>query len=91
MRWLLAAHEEASFTEAGVAYTVELSPGLGRNVYLHLGCRVASRLTAVVYWDGVRLGRSDEVVVPMGRGTGAIVFQPASRLDVLGLRVTYAI
>jgi hypothetical protein len=89
LRWLLAARERTTIPEGGVVHHLTLSPGLGRNPYLHLGCRVAPRVTALAYWDGMRLGRSGEVVLRGGGPTQTIVFQPATDVDVLGVRITY--
>jgi hypothetical protein len=89
LRWLLATSEHATLSEAGVVYHLALSPGLGWNPYLHLGGRIAPRVTALAYWDGMRLDRSNEIVLRTGGRTQTIVFQPATDVDVLGVRVAY--
>jgi hypothetical protein len=89
LRWMLAASERATFTEAGVTYRVALSPGLGWNPYLRLGHRLTPRVTALAYWDGMRLGRSPEVALSLGGTTQARVYQPESDVNVLGVRVRY--
>jgi hypothetical protein len=89
VRWLLATREHTNIPEGGVVHHLTLAPGLGRNPYLYLGCRVAPRVTALTYWDGMRLGRSSDVVLAGGGPTQTIVFQPATDVDVLGVRVAY--
>jgi hypothetical protein len=89
MRFLLATAEDATITSAGVAYDLSLSPGLGANPFLHAGCRVAPRVTVVGYWDGMRLGRSNQVVLLKRRQPQAVVFQPPTDMDVVGLGVVY--
>lgn len=89
VRWLLATSEHATISEAGVDYHLELSPGRGWNPYLHLGYRIAPRVTALAYWDGMRLSRSNQIVLRTGRQSQTIVFQPATDVDVLGVRFAY--
>jgi hypothetical protein len=89
VRWLLATREHTSIPEGGVVHHLTLAPGLGRNPYLYLGCRVTPRVTALAYWDGMRLGRSGEIVLSGGGPTQTIVYQPATDVNVLGVRAVY--
>lgn len=89
LRWLLATSEHATVSEAGVVYHLALSPGLGSNPYLHLGGRITPRITALLYWDGMSLGGSNEIVLHTGGRTQTVVFQPPTDVDVLGVRVAY--
>jgi hypothetical protein len=89
LRCVMATREHTTIPVAGVVHHLTLSPGLGLNPYLHVGCRVAPRVTALAYWDGMRLGRSSEIVLRGGGPTQTIVFQPATDMDVIGVRVAY--
>ena len=64
-------------------------PGLGSNPFLELGYQVAPRLTLIGYWDGMRLGQTDPVVLRKNGRPQATVFQPATDIDVVGVRLAY--
>jgi hypothetical protein len=89
IRVLLATQEDATIVDSGVRYALSLSPGLGANPYLDAGYRVADRVTLVGYWDGMDFGRSNQVVLLKRGRPQAIVSQPETDLEVIGLRVEY--
>ena len=89
IRFLLATAEHAKVTDAGLSYRLILSPGLGSNPFLELGYQVAPRLTLIGYWDGMRLGQTDPVVLRKNGRPQATVFQPATDIDVVGVRLAY--
>jgi hypothetical protein len=89
VRFLLATAEHAMVTDAGLSYRLILSPGLGANPFLELGYQVTPRVTATGYWDGMRLGRTDPVVLRKNGRPQATVFQPATDIDVVGVRIAY--
>jgi hypothetical protein len=89
MRLLLATTEDASITDAGVTYDLSLSPGLGTNPFLHVGLRASPRVTLLAFWDGMRLGRSNRIVLLKRGEPQAIVSQPPTDMDVIGVRAVY--
>lgn len=89
LRWLLLTAEKSTIKEGGFTYRLLLSPGLGVNPFLHVGYRVAPRITVIATMDGMRLGQSDPLAVRRNGQPQAVVFQPASDLDVLGARIVY--
>lgn len=89
VRFLLATAEHAKVTDAGLSYRLILSPGLGVNPFLDVGYQVAPRVTLIAYWDGMRLGQTDPVVLRKNGRPQVTVFQPATDVDVVGVRLAY--
>jgi hypothetical protein len=89
MRFLLATSEEATLESGGVRYDLSLSPGLGINPYATVAYRVAPRVTLQAYWDGMALGRSNDVELRRRSQPRLVVSQPATDIRTLGLRVGY--
>ena len=89
MRFLLATDEAATITENRVTYDLSLSPGRGSNPYAHAGYRVASHVTLTGYWDGMQLGRSNQIVLLKRGRPQAIVSQPSTDVAVFGAGVSY--
>ena len=86
VRILLWTDEDAAIADPSGAYQVSLKPGLGSSPFLMLGARVGPRFALTAYWDGMRLGRSPDVVVNRRRGTG---YQPQTDMSTIGLRLEY--
>jgi hypothetical protein len=89
MRFLLATAEEATVEDGGFLYKLDLTPGTGSNPYLHAGYRVAPRVTLLAYWDGMTMGRSNELTLVKRGRPQATVSQPPTDVDYVGLRVSY--
>ena len=89
MRCLVATSESATVEDAGFRYDLSLTPGLGASPFAHAGYRVAPRVTLLAYWDGMRLGRSNRVVLIRRRRPVATVSQPSSAVNTFGLGVSY--
>ena len=87
VRWMLATSEHATISEGGVTYRLILSPGVGASPMLHVGYRVAQRVTVLAYWDGKRLARSQPLALLKRGRPQAIVFQPATAVNVVSVRV----
>ena len=90
MRFMLAAGEDATIEEAGVTYALGLKPGLGSNPFAHAGWRVVPHVTVLTYWDGMSLGRSNEIVLLKRGKPRAVVSQPDTDVTRVGVRVLYA-
>ena len=89
MRFLLATGEDATIEEAGITYALGLEPGRDSNPFLHAGYRVMPHVTLLGTWDGMRFGRSNEVVLFKRGKPRAVVSQPPSDATRLGVRVVY--
>jgi hypothetical protein len=87
LRTILDTSEDASIAEGGVTYGLRFSPGTGSNVYGRLGWRLRPHVTAEAYVDAMRLGRSNTIQLRKRSRPVATVFQPASDLDVTGVRL----
>ena len=86
VRVLLASREDASFPDAAGTRHVTLKPGLGTNPFLHAGYRFWPQVTLLAYWDGMRIGRSDEIVLGQSQ---TVLYQPQTEMDVVGVGVVY--
>jgi hypothetical protein len=89
MRFLLATDETATIEEGGFRYDLELTPGLGSNGYAHAGVHVTAHVTALAYWDGMEMGRSNTVTLLKRGRPQATVSQPPTSVDTFGLRLSY--
>jgi hypothetical protein len=89
MRLLVSTDEDATITDAGVTYALSLSPGLGANPFVHGGYRITPDVQVFAYWDGMQLGRSNQIVLIRRGRPQAIIDQPATDMDVVGVRVVY--
>jgi hypothetical protein len=59
------------------------------SLYGELGYRFAPHWSLAGYYEGYRLGASEDVLVTDGSSDFAF-FQPASRVDSFGLRLRYS-
>jgi hypothetical protein len=89
MRFLLATSEKAMLESGGVRHDLSLSPGRGANPYANAAYRLSPRVTLQAYWDGMALGRSNNVVLSRRGQPRLVVSQPATDIRTLGLRVGY--
>ena len=68
--------------------TPTLKPGRDVNLYGNIGYRFDEKLSVTVYYDGFEFKQSR--LEPVTRGASAgFVFQPASGMSVIGLKVEY--
>lgn len=83
--------EDAHFPELGFDPNPHLKPKGRGSFYAELGYRFSPRWSLAGYYDSYRFGESDDVTV-RERGTGALssFFQPASSVDIVGLRLRYS-
>ncbi len=89
MRFLLATGEDATIEDAGVTYQLGLEPGRGSNPYVHAGTRILPHVTLLGFWDGMSLGRSNQITLLKRGRPVAYVRQPESDLSRVGVRVVY--
>jgi hypothetical protein len=89
IRFLVATGEDASITDSGIKYALALKPGLGSNPYLTAGYRVVPHVTVLGYWDGMSLGRSNQIALLKRGKPKAFVSQPDTDVTKLGVRVAY--
>ena len=90
MRFLVATHEGATIDEAGVTYQLSLTPGLGANPFAHAGYRLVSHVLVLGDWDGMSLGRSNQIALLKRGRPRAFVSQPDTDVTRLGVRIAYA-
>ena len=81
--------EYAHLRDNGFDQNPILHPGRGASVYGQLGYRFSSRWSLAGYYDGYRFGRSRAEPATLG-GASFTVFQPKSRMEVLGLRLAFS-
>lgn len=79
--------ENAHLTLLGFDQNPRLEPHGRTSGFAQAGYRFAPRWSVVGYLDGFHFDASPPVAVTSGGGTPRIVFQPASDLRLLGLRV----
>jgi hypothetical protein len=89
VRFMLTAEEQTRVEYSGSTFDVELEPEVGSNPYLHAGYRVAPHLTLLGYWDSMHLGRSSTVTLITPQRTTIYVWQPASDMWRMGVRIVY--
>jgi hypothetical protein len=80
--------EDAHMTDIGFDRNPVLKPGHSASLYGNLSYRLNEKLRLTAYYDGYefRQSRSEAVNGPLGPGT---VFQPASTMSVIGLKLEY--
>jgi hypothetical protein len=84
----LSTHENAHLTVLGFEQNPPLEPGSSSTPYFELGYSFARRWSLVGSIDGFDFGRSNQVIVTQGN-TRSISFQPASTMQLVGLRLEY--
>jgi hypothetical protein len=81
--------EDGHFPDIGFAPNPHLTPKGEVSLYGELGYRFAPHWSLAGYYEGYRLGASEDVLVTDGSSDFAF-FQPASRVDSFGLRLRYS-
>lgn len=87
VEWAFATTEHATIVESDATYRLILSPGSGAHAMLHTGYRVSPHVTVLGYWDGKRLAQSPPLVFNKRNRSQVIILQPATDVNLLGLRV----
>lgn len=82
-------HEDAHLTDVGFDSNPILKPGRGASIYGNLSFRLNQKFRMTAYYDGYefRQSQAESVSHPIS-GPGA-VFQPASTMSVIGLKLEY--
>jgi hypothetical protein len=86
------AREDAHLRDIGFDQNPILRPGKDPSLYGQVGYRFNTQWSLLGYYDSYRFGRSSAVTVTASRsfpGTTFSVFQPQSRIDLLGLRLQF--
>jgi hypothetical protein len=86
------AREDAHLRDAGFDQNPILRPGKDPSFYGQVGYRFSRRWSLLGYYDSYRFGRSNAVTATANRsfpGATFSVFQPQSRMDLLGLRLQF--
>jgi hypothetical protein len=83
--------ENAHLDQSGFDHNERLHPVGQLSVYAQVGYRFTQSWSLIGYYDGYRFGESNRVPVtsPAFPGTQFVVFQPASSVDSLGLKLQY--
>ena len=80
--------ENANLTSIGFNENPRLRPGKDFSFYGTVGYRMSPAWDVVMYYDSYRFKQSNSVAVTSG-GAGFIVFQPESKMDVLGVKLQH--
>ena len=81
--------ENAHLDEVGFDQNPRLTPKGQASLYGQVGYRFTPQWSLIGYYDSYRFGESDAVLASSGVPT-FLVFQPASRVDTLGIRLRYS-
>ena len=68
----------------------KLSLGKQVSMYSEVGYRLTQRLDLIAYYDGWYFRQSDPAYVTLRGAAARTVFQPNSRMDVLGIKLQYS-
>jgi len=84
--------ENAHLDEIGFDQNPRLEPTGEASPYAQLGYRFSPQWSLIGYYESYRFGESNTVQTtnPAFPGTTFLIFQPASRLEALGLRARYS-
>lgn len=87
IKFTLSTHEDAHFDEFGFNQNPPLEPGGSVTPYLDVGYSFTPNWSIAGSYDGFNFGESEGVALS-GPQSG-IYFQPASNMQVLGIRIEY--
>ena len=82
-------HEDAHLTNIGFDHNPSLKPGPDVSFFAQLGYRFSEKISLVAYYDGFRFRKSEEEAVNHPVSGQGIVFQPASDLSIIGVKLEY--
>ncbi len=88
-KWSLSADENAHFDRLGFTRNPALTPGPSATPYVRIDYLMGRDWSVVGSLDGFAFGRSNEVLLAKHHEDAVLSFQPASRMQLLGLRITY--
>lgn len=81
--------EDANFPSIGGLSNPRLRPEGDLSLYGTLGWRVNPSWDVALYYDSYRFDQSNTVAVPLAAGGTGIFFQPRSRMDAYGVRISH--
>lgn len=84
-------HEDAHLTSIGFDSNPALKPGPDVSLFANLGYRFTDKISVIAYYDGYRFKKSQEEAVNHPFTGPGVVYQPASDLSILGVRLEYRI
>jgi hypothetical protein len=90
IKYPVYTHEDAHLTDIGFDSNPTLKPGPDLSGYAQIGYWFNKRLGLIGYFESYRFKKSNEEMVNSMFGPG-VVFQPASTMSVLGLKLEYRI
>jgi len=82
-------HEDAHLTNIGFDSNPTLEPGPDVSLFAHLGYRFTDRVSLIAYYDGFRFKKSEEEAVSHPVNGNGVIFQPASDMTIIGLKLEY--
>ena len=88
IKFTLATNEDAHFETLGFEENPPLQPGQSVTPYLDVGYSFTPSWSVAGSFDGFSFGESEGVQLSNGSQSG-IYFQPASTMQVLGIRIEY--
>lgn len=84
--------EDAHLQSIGADQNPRLHPGRDLSLYGELGYRINPKWDLIGYYDGFRFRESNRVSVTaraLAPGATFTVFQPQSRMDIVGVKIQY--
>ena len=88
IKYPVYVRENAHLMELGFDQNPRLRPGRDLSFYGTVGYRVNPSWDVIAYYDSYRFKQSNMVAVTSG-GASFLVFQPESRMDVVGMKVQH--
>lgn len=89
IKYPVYVRENGNLESIGALTNPRLRPDGKFSLYGRLGYRVNPNWDVYAYYDSFRFKQSNAVSVPLSSGGTGVVFQPESKMDVLGMKVQY--
>ena len=89
VKYPVYTREDAHLTDIGFDSNPSLEPGRDVNLYGSFGYRFEEKFSVIAYYDGFEFKRSHSEPVTSPATGPVAVFQPASSMSVIGLKLEY--
>ena len=89
VKYPVYTREDAHLTDIGFDSNPTLKPGKDVNLYASFGYRFEEKFSVTAYYDGFEFKQSHSEPVTSAATGSVAVFQPASSMSVIGLKLEY--